>query len=169
MQIDVRPGRGRIEIGPPGGPTETIPAACMMDITDIQPYDIRLKVEWMEEHGKLAVTQATFIALPGGEPVRLPLISRLALADLFHRALEAELLTTEGWQGIVEKYADHDQVAVDALIYLLSVAMDSPKPSATVAIARGLSPASGPKRVATARQAGLLPPTHPGKASGVTA
>ena len=40
------------------------------------------------------------------------------------------------------------------------------KPTATVARARGLSPASGPKRVLAARKAGLLPETEPGKPAG---
>jgi hypothetical protein len=52
------------------------------------------------------------------------------------------------------------------LIYLLAVALQSPKPTATVALARGLSPASGPKRVLAARKAGLLPETEPGKPAG---
>ncbi len=33
-------------------------------------------------------------------------------------------------------------------------------------VARGLSPASGPKRVLAARKAGLLPETKPGKPAG---
>ena len=52
---------------------------------------------------------------------------------------------------------------MDALIYLLAVAFQSPKPTATVALARALSPASGPKRVLAARKAGLLPDAEPGK------
>jgi hypothetical protein len=64
------------------------------------------------------------------------------------------------------KHSDHDALAVDALIYLLAVAFQSPKPTATVALARGLSPASGPQRVLAARKAGLLPETEPGKPAG---
>jgi hypothetical protein len=69
--------------------------------------------------------------------------------------------------GLLEKHRDHDPLAVDALIYLLAVALQSPKPTATVALARGLSPASGPKRILAARRAGLLPETEPGKPAGV--
>lgn len=62
--------------------------------------------------------------------------------------------------------ASHDPLSVDALINLFAVAFQSPKPTATVALARGLSPASGPKRVLAARKAGLLPDTEPGKPAG---
>jgi hypothetical protein len=46
-------------------------------------------------------------------------------------------------------------------MYLLAIAFQSPKLTATVALARGLSPASGPKRVLAARKAGLLPTPNP--------
>ena len=39
MRIDITPGRGRISVGPPGGPTETIPASVTVTITDTSPYD----------------------------------------------------------------------------------------------------------------------------------
>jgi hypothetical protein len=54
------------------------------------------------------------------------------------------------------KHEDDEDVAVDALVYLLSQTLGGQSPSATIAIARGLSPASGPKRAANARQAGLI-------------
>jgi hypothetical protein len=70
-----------------------------------------------------------------------------------------------GWQQLVAEHGDDDPIAVDALVYLLSHALGGQSPSATIAIARGLSPASGPKRAANARQAGLIPPAvEPGKA-----
>ena len=79
---------------------------------------------------------------------------------------QTEYLGGTSWTGILDKHSDHDPLAVDALIYLLAVAFHSPKPTATVALARGLSPASGPKRVLAARKAGLLPETEPGKSAG---
>ena len=81
----------------------------------------------------------------------------MALRGIIHRALETEYLGPTGWAGLLDKHRDRDPLAVDALIYLLAVAFQSPKPTATVALARGLSPASGPKRVMAARKAGLLP------------
>ena len=123
MRITITPGRGRITVGPPGGPTETIPAA------------------------------------PAG-------IARIAPRDTVQTALETEYLGGTGWPGLLAKHADHDPLSVDALIYLLAGALQSPKPTATVALARGLSPASGPKRVLAARRAGLLPDTEPGRPAG---
>jgi hypothetical protein len=104
--------------------------------------------------------------LTGGDDVSPAGIARRALRDTVRAALETEYLGGTGWPGLLQKYRDEDPLAVDALIYLLAVAFQSPKPTATVALARGLSPASGPKRVLAARKAGLLPDTEPGKPAG---
>jgi hypothetical protein len=166
MRIDTTPGRGRITVGPPGGPTETIPASVTVVITDTLPYDVEARLEWSPTVGKLAVRRVTCTAVPGGDDVTPASIARIALRDTVQAALEAEYLGGTGWPGLVDKHRDRDSLAVDALIYLLAVAFQSPKPTATVAIARGLSPASGPKRVLAARRAGLLPETEPGKPAG---
>ena len=55
MTIAITTGRGRIAIGPPGGPTETIPAAVTVMITDTVPYDVEARLEWSPTDGKLAV------------------------------------------------------------------------------------------------------------------
>src|SRR4029077_13784491 len=93
-------------------------------------------------------------------------IARIALRDTVQTALESEYLGGTGWAGLLDKYRDRAPRAVYAWIYLLALAFQSPKPTATVALARGLSPASGPKRVLAARKAGLLPETEPGKPAG---
>ena len=155
-----------VQVGPPGGPCEEIPASAVVEMTGFDPYDLRLRVDWVPTEGRLSVREITYIARPGGDAVRVANISRMAVAELLHSALETSVLGAEGWAGIVERHPDVDKVRVDALIYLVAVALDSLKPSATVAIARGMSPASGPKRVAAARKAGLIPETQPGKASG---
>ena len=112
------------------------------------------------------VRQVRCTALPGGDDVSPAGIARIALRDTVQTALETEYLGGTGWPGLLDKHSGHDPLAVDALIYLLAVALQSPKPTATVALARGLSPASGPKRVLAARQVGLLPDTAPGKPAG---
>jgi hypothetical protein len=166
MQVEVRQGRSKVEVGPPGGPTLKIPASCTIEVTDIEPYEVELRMEWIAEEGRLGTRQATYTSLPQGESVRLANINKIALGDLLHRALEAAVLGSGGWPGVVTKHDGYDQIRVDALVYLLAVALESPKPSATVALARGMSPASGPKRVANARKAGLIPETEPGRAAG---
>jgi hypothetical protein len=166
MRIDITPGRGRISVGPPGGPTQTIPASVTVTITDTIPYDVEARLEWSPTVGKLAVRRVCCTALPGGDDVSPLGIAGIALRDTIQAALEAEYLGGTGWPGLVEKHRAHRPVAVDALIYLLAVALQSSKPTVTVAVARGLSPASGPKRVLAARKAGLLPETEPGKAAG---
>ena len=93
-------------------------------------------------------------------------INQLALADITERTLTDDVIGPEGWQQIIADHPDNDAVAVDALIYLLAYALGGQKPAVTIATARGLSPATGPKRAAHARQAGLIPPAEPGKASG---
>ena len=166
MQIDVTPGRSRIEVGPSDGPTVKIPGSCTIEVTDIDPYDVELKLEWVPHEGRLGVRQATYTSLPYGESVRLAAINKIALGEVVRRALEAEYIGSSGWAGIVEQFPDHDQTTVDAVVYLLAVALDSPHPSATVAAARGLAPSSGPKRVSDARKAGLIPETEPGRVAG---
>jgi hypothetical protein len=166
MRITINPSRGRVTVGPPGGPTETIPAAVTVTITDTVPYDVEARLEWSATVGKLAVRSIRCTAVPGGDDVSPAGIARIALRDTVQTALETEYLGGTGWPGLLAKHGDHDPLSVDALIYLLAVAFQSPKPTATVALARGLSPASGPKRVLAARRAGLLPDTEPGKAAG---
>lgn len=166
MRIDIIPGRGRISVGPPGGPTETIPASVTVTITDTLPYEVEARLEWSPTVGKLAIRKICCTALPGGDDVSPLGIARIALRDTVQAALEAEYLGGTGWPGLVDKHRNYDPLAVDALIYLLAVAFQSSKPTVTVALARGLSPASGPKRVLAARRAGLLPETEPGKSAG---
>jgi hypothetical protein len=166
VRIDITPGRGRVRVGPPDGPTETIPASVTVIVTDTVPYDVEVRLEWSSTFGRLAVRKITCTALPGGDDVTPTGIARMALRDTIQTALETEYLGGMGWAGLLDKYSDQDSLAVDALVYLLAVALQSPKPTATVALARGLSPASGPKRVLAARKAGLLPETEPGKVAG---
>ena len=86
--------------------------------------------------------------------------------DIIQTALETDCLGRTGWPGLLDKHRDQNPLAVDALIYLLAVALHSPRPTATVALARGLSPASGPMRILAARRARLFPETEPGKPAG---
>ena len=144
VRIDITPGRGRIVIGPPKGPTETIPASATVHITDTVPYDVEVRLEWSPALGKLSVRKVCCTAVPGGDDVSPAGIARIALRDTVQSALETEYLGGTGWPGLLDKHRDSDPMAVDALIYLLAVAFQSPKPTATVAIARALSPASGP-------------------------
>ncbi len=166
MRIEITRGRGRIKVGPPGGPYETIPATVVVTITDSVPFDVEARLEWSPTVGKLAVRKFCCHSLPGGDDVSLPGIAHMALRDTIQEALQTEFLGGTSWAGLLDKHRGHDPLAVDALIYLLAVALQSPKPTATVALARGLSPASGPKRILAARKAGLLPETEPGKPAG---
>ena len=166
MQIDITPGRSRVDVGPPGGPTVSIPASCRIEVTGIEPYDVELDLEWLPDKAHLGVRKATYISQPFGDSVRLAQINKIALGEIVRQALEAEYIGAAGWVGVVDRFEDQPRERVDALVYLLAIALESPRPSSTVATARGLSPASGPKRVADARKAGLIPETAPGKATG---
>ena len=106
MRIDITPGRGRISVGPPGGPTETIPASVTVTITDTVPYDVEARLEWSPTVGKLAVRKVCCTALPGGDDVSPTGIARIALRDTIQAALEAEYLGGTGWPGLVDKYRD---------------------------------------------------------------
>jgi hypothetical protein len=166
MQIDVTAGRSRVKVGPPDGPQVSIPGSLRIELSDIEPYDVELRLEWVAEEARLSVRKITYSSHPLRESVRVSQISKIPLGDVLKGALETECIGVAGWSGIVDQFSDYDKEHVDALVYLLAVALDSPRPSATVATARGLSPSSGPKRVADARKAGLIPKTEPGRASG---
>ena len=91
MRIDITPGRGRISVGPPGGPTETIPASVTVTITDTLPYDVEARLEWSPTVGKLAVRKVCCTALPGGDDVSPAGIARMALRDTIQAALESRV------------------------------------------------------------------------------
>ncbi len=167
MKVDVQRKKGTVTVGPPQGPQRQIPAAFTITITDHEPYDLRLDVAWSPTMGRHTLRQLTITAQDGDEYVRMSQLNQIAFAKIVETALHDHVIGPDGWQQILDDHADHDPVAVDALIYLLSHALGGQRPAATIAIARGLSPATGPKRAAHARQAGLIPPAdEPGKASG---
>src|SRR6187549_1947026 len=99
MRIDLTPGRGRISIGPPGGPTETIPASVTVTVTDTYPYDVEARLDWDPAVGKICCT-----ALPGGDDVSPAGIARIALRDTIQTALETEYLGGTSWGGILDKH-----------------------------------------------------------------
>lgn len=164
MHVAATPRRGRQAVGPPDGPTVSIPDGFTITVTDHPPYDLRFVTAWDPAERRLTLREATFLAADA-EPVRMASIIRVAIGELIAGAMETAVLGERGWPGVVAGHPDDEPERVDALVYLLSVALGSPKPSANVAIARGLSPASGPKRVGYARKAGLLPETTSGRPS----
>jgi hypothetical protein len=168
METIVQRRAGTVTVGPPHGPNLKIPTHYVITITGEPPYDLRLGVTWEPSLGRHTLHELTITEQANGEYVRMSRINQIALAEIVERSLVADVLGgPDGWQQLVADHADADPVAVDALVYLLSHALGGQSPSATVALARGLSQASGPKRVANARQAGLIPPAvEPGKASG---
>ena len=161
MRIDITPGRGRITVGPPGGPTETIPASVTVAITDTYPYDVEARLEWSSTVGKLAVRKVCCTSLPGGVDVSPIGIARIALRDTVQNALETEYLGGTGWPGLLDKHSAHDPLTVDALIYLLAVAFQSPRPTATVALARGLSPPADPNESSPPAKLDSFPRPNP--------
>ncbi len=153
------------EVGPLGGPTYKVPTEVNITIRETDTYDVDLQLKWSSRESKLIPTRVTFTSDPNGEPISVSRISRISMRQAIQTDLEIKLLGEGGWQGIVKDNEGSDPSAVDALIYLIAIAVDSPHPSATVATARGLAPSSGPKRVSDARKRGLIPLTKPGKAS----
>jgi hypothetical protein len=101
-------------------------------ITDTFPFDIEARLEWSPTVGKLATRKVCCTSVPGGDDVSPTGIARMALRDIIQTALATEYLGPAGWAGLLDKHHDHDPLAIDALIYLLAVAFQSPKPTATV-------------------------------------
>ena len=168
MTTQVHTRSGKVAVGPPGGPTVTIPTRFVISVTDEPPYDLRLDVTWDPTLGRHTLHELTLTEQRGGDYVRMSRINQLALADVVERTLTADVLGEEGWPGVVTSHPGDDPIRVDALVYLLAYALGGQKPAATIAVARGLALSTGPKRAIHARQAGLIPPAEPGKASGKT-
>lgn len=168
MTTHVPTRSGKVAVGPPGGPSVTIPTHFVISITDEPPYDLLLDVTWDPTLGRHTLHKLTLTEQAGGDYVRMSRVNQLALADLIERSLTDCILGDGGWPGLLAEHADEDPVRVDALIYLLAHALGGQKPAATIAVARGLALSTGPKRAIHARQAGLIPPAEPGKASGNT-
>jgi hypothetical protein len=166
MTTNVQPRAGKITIGPTDGPQVKIPAAYTITVTGEPPYDLNLDVTWDPHLGRHTLHELTITEQPDGVYVRMSEINQIALGEIIERSLTNDVLGGPGgWQRLVAEHDDDEPIAVDALVYLLSHALGGQSPSATIAIARGLSPASGPKRAANARQAGFIPPAaEPGKA-----
>src|SRR3954451_17230995 len=112
MRIDITPGRGRVSVGPPGGPSETIPASVTVTITDTVPYDVEARLEWSPTVVKLAVRSIRCSALPGGDDASPAGIARITLRDTVQTALESEYLGGTGWPGLLDKHRDRDPLAV---------------------------------------------------------
>ena len=166
MATRVRKRSGSVKVGPPGGPTVTIPTRFVVSLTEEPPYDLELDVTWDPVLGRHTLHELTITEQPGGDYVRMSRINQLVLADVIERTLTADVLGEGGWPQVVADHPDVDQIVVDALIYRLAYALGGQKPAATIAIARGLALSTGPKRAGNARHAGLIPPAEPGKASG---
>src|SRR5262245_40770258 len=168
MRTIVEHRSGSVAVGPPRGPTVQVPDHYTITMTGEPPSDLVVDVTWDRLLGRHTLHQLTITEQAGGDYVRMSRINQIALAEVIERCLVGDVLGgPDGWQKLVADHADSDPVALDALVYLLSHALGGQSPSATIAVARGLSPASGPKRAAHARQAGLIPPAvEPGKASG---
>ena len=90
-------------------------------------------------------------------------MASIALRDTIQKALETEYLGATGWPGLLDKHSDHDPLAVDALIYLLAVALQSPKPTATVALARGCRPPADPNESSPPAKQDSSPRPNPAK------
>ncbi|MCB0969180.1 MAG: hypothetical protein KDB37_20300 [Ilumatobacter sp.] len=163
MSVQVKASRARVDVGPPDGPTLSIPTRFTIEVTDTPPYDLTFVTEWDDDEGRHVVRSASFVG--NDDAVRMSSIIRVPIAETVSAAIESYVLDERGWSGIVADHPDESGEAVDALVYLASVAVGSPKPSANVALARGLSPASGPKRVGMARKLGLIPEAESGKPS----
>ena len=167
MEYSVKASRASIDVGPPEGPHHTIPRAFTITApadTEL-PYDITIKTEYDPTEGRHVIIHVAFDRPAGGDRIRSAHVARYPLYDLVEAALERAVLGDKDWNHIVDLHQDdHHPHAVDGLVYLLSHALGSQKPTATVAAARGLAPGSGPKRVSAARQAGHIPAAKPGKA-----
>ena len=125
----------------------------------------RGRLEWCATVGTLAVCKVCCTALPGGDDVSPTGLSRLALRDTVPTALETEYLGGTSWPGPHQKHSTRP-AGCRCVDLPARRRLSEPEAHRHVAVARGLSPASGRKRVLAARRAGLLSETEPGRPAG---
>ncbi|MET0145258.1 MAG: hypothetical protein ABW328_10820 [Ilumatobacteraceae bacterium] len=165
MKLDVTTS-GRVAVGPPGL-ARPVPRSARIVMTGQAPYELHLRLVFDERDQRLVVDELVVSRLPRGLPVRGAELARVKLADLVETTLTGEVLDERGWRGVVEDHRDHDQVAVDALVYALAHALGGQRPTQTVALARGLQPGSAIKRVMRARELGYLGEAQKGRSGGL--
>lgn len=72
MPARISSRRGRVAVGPPGGPTIKISAGFKITVTDLEPYDLVLDVSWDESRGRHTLRRLTIEAQPEGDYVGCP-------------------------------------------------------------------------------------------------
>src|SRR4051794_40317061 len=106
MTTRVERRSGKVTVGPPAGPTQTIPDRFAVSVTDEPPYDLRLDITWDPELGRHKLHKLTLTEQPGGDYVRMSRINHLALADIIERALTDDVIGPDGWPRIVTEHPD---------------------------------------------------------------
>ena len=158
--------RGKVLVGP-NGLARRVPRTARVVITDKDPYDVDITLNWDDDEQRLVPEDIRIIRRPDGRPVRVAEVARLRLGDTVAASLAAEVLDTRGWSGLIEDHPDEDPAAVDALIYSLAHALGSHNPTQTVGLVRGLQPGSAIKRVMRARELGYLGEAQKGRSGGL--
>ena len=163
MHLDVST-QGSVTVGP-SGLERGIPQSARVFVTGKPPYDLELALEYDDSEARLVLDQIKILRQTEGIPVRTAELQQVRIPDLIATSLRGQVLDHRGWQGLIEDHPDHDQVAVDALVYSLAHALADPRPTQTVATARGLKPGSGIKRVMRARELGFLGAAQRGRSA----
>ena len=163
MHLDVTT-RGSVTVGPTGL-ERGIPRSARVMVTGKPPYDLELSLEYDNGEARLVLDEIRILRQPTGVPVRTAELQQVRIPELIAKALRGEVLDARGWEGVVEDHRDEDPVKVDALVYSLAHALADPRPTQTVATARGLKPGSGIKRVMRAREMGFLGAAQRGRSA----
>ena len=159
--------RGKVLVGP-NGLARPVPRTARVVITDKDPYDLDIRLNWDDDEQRLVPDDVRITRRPDGKPVRAAELARLRIGETIAACLAAEVLDGRGWSGIIEDHPDDDPAAVDALIYALAHALGSHNPTQTVGQARGLQAGSAIKRVMRARELGYLGAAHKGRSGGLS-
>ncbi len=163
VQLDVST-EGSVTVGPMGL-ERNIPKSARVVVTGQPPYDLELELEYDKGEARLVLDRIRILRRPLGVPVRTAELQQVRIPELIALSLRGEVLDDRGWPGLIQDHPDHDQVAVDALVYSLAHALADPRPTQTVATARGLKPGSGIKRVMKAREQGYLGAAQRGRSA----
>ena len=159
--------RGKVLVGP-NGLARPVPRTARVVITDKDPYDLDIRLNWDDDEQRLVPEDIRITRRPDGRPVRVAELARVRIGETIAASLAAEVLDTRGWSGVIEDHPHDDPAAVDALIYSLAHALGSHNPTQTVGLARGLQPGSAIKRVMRARELGYLGEAQKGRSGGLS-
>ena len=95
--------RGKVLVGP-NGLARPVPRTARVVITDKDPYDLDIRLNWDDDEQRLVPDDVRITRRPDGQPVRAAELARLRIGETIAACLTAEVLDIRGWSGIIDDH-----------------------------------------------------------------